>query len=256
MIADRGVWRIAAMRLWLPVLFIAAWQVLVQIGILNSVLFPAPLTLLRSAGTMLSTGELPRHFRISLIRLASGLAIGAALGSFYGLAMGASLRVRQSLEGPLSALYSTPKLALLPVVMLLVGVGEWAGILLIASTSFTMMAVHCLDAVRNLDRGYVDLARNYGAGNKELFFKVYLPGCMPQIFTGFRLSAGQALVMTISVEMIMASHGMGSLIWMAWQTFTPDRLYIAVFVVAGTGALLHYTLLYVEKLLIPWKSPA
>jgi ABC-type nitrate/sulfonate/bicarbonate transport system permease component len=188
------------------------------------------------------------------MRLAVGLAIGSGAGLFCGLAMGASRTVRRSLEFILSGLYSTPKLALLPLVMLLVGVNESAGIILIAASSFSIMAIHCLDAVRNLNRAYVDLARNYGAGASAVFFKVYLPGCLPQIFTGFRLAVGRALVMTISVEIIIASKGMGSLIWMAWQTFTPEKLYIAVLVIAGTGALLHYALLWFEKMLIPWKA--
>ncbi len=244
------------MRLWLPLLVLTGWQALVQFNILNPLLFPPPSKLLSTALGMLSTGELARHFQISLVRFFSGLVLGCGVGLFYGLAMGASTRARRSLEGPLTALYSTPKLALLPVVMLFAGVGEKAAIALIATASFSMMAIHCLDAVRNLNRAYVDLARNYGAGGREVFFKVYLPGCMPQVFTGFRLSAGRALVTTISVEMVMASRGMGSLIWMAWQTFTPDKLYVGVFVVAGTGALLHYTLLGLEKVLIPWQHEA
>ncbi len=249
---NRG--RDAALRVWLPVLFLATWQILAQLQILNPLLFPPPTKLLVAAGRMLSTGELTGHIRASLMRLVAGLAIGSGAGLFCGLAMGASRTARRSFEFVISGLYSTPKLALLPVVMLLVGVGEKAGIILIATSSFSMMAIHCLDAVRNLNRAYVDLAINYGAGRRAVFFKVYLPGCLPQIFTGFRLAVGRALVMTISVEMIIASNGMGSLIWMAWQTFTPEKLYVAVLMIAGTGALFHYALLWFEKMLIPWKA--
>jgi ABC-type nitrate/sulfonate/bicarbonate transport system permease component len=250
----RNRWRDLATRVWLPLLFLAAWQVLAQLQILNPLLFPPPSKLLAAAGRMLSTGELTGHLRASMARLAAGLAIGSAAGLFCGLAMGASGAARRSLEFMISGLYSTPKLTLLPVVMLLVGVGEKAGIILIATTSFGMMAIHCLDAVRNLNRAYVDLAVNYGAGRREVFFKVYLPGCLPQIFTGFRLAVSRALVMTVSVEMIMARNGMGSMIWMAWQTFTTEKLYVAVLLIAGSGALFHYTLRWCETRLIPWKT--
>src|SRR5579864_6576634 len=179
-------WKDAASRMWLPVLFLAAWQILAQLRILNPLLFPPPSKLLVTAGRMLSTGELAGHLRSSLMRLVTGVAIGSGAGLFCGLAMGASRTARRSLEFIISGLYSTPKLALLPVVMLLVGVGEEASIVVIAASSFSMMAIHSLDAVRNLNRAHVDLAINYGAGRGAVFFKVYLPGCLPQIFTGFR----------------------------------------------------------------------
>jgi len=250
----RNRWHLAGIRLWLPLLLLATWQVLAQFGILNPLLFPPPSKLLAAAARMWGTGELTGHLRASMMRMAAGLAIGAGAGLLCGLGMGASATVRRSLELLISGLYSTPKLTLLPVVMLLVGVGPKAGIILIAASSFSMMAIHCLDAVRNLNRAYVDLAVNYGAGRRAIFFKVYLPGCLPQIFTGFRLAVGRALVMTVSVEMIIATNGMGSMIWTAWQTFTTEKLYVALLVIAGTGALFHYALLWFEKILIPWKA--
>ena len=254
MIQARNPWRDAAIRAWLPVLLLAAWQILAQLRILNPLLFPPPSKLLVAAGLLLRSGDLSAQLRVSLLRLAAGLAIGSGAGLFCGLAMGASRSARRSLEFIVFGLYSTPKLTLLPVVMLLIGVDNKAGIVLTALTGFGLMAIHCVDAVRNLNRAYVDLAINYGAGRRAVFFKVYLPGCLPQIFTGFRLALGRALVMTISVEMIISSNGMGSMIWKAWQTFTAEKLYVAVLVIAGTGALFHYALLWFEKLLIPWKA--
>ncbi|HLG95227.1 MAG TPA: ABC transporter permease [Bryobacteraceae bacterium] len=254
MIGPRQRGRNILIRVWIPVALLACWEILVRSGILNPVLFPPPSKLLAASASMIASGELTTHFRFSLTRLVAGLAIGAGAGLFCGLGMGAWRSAARSLEFIVSALYSTPKLTLLPVVMLLVGVGEQAGIILIAVASFSMMAIHCLDAVRNLNRAYVDLAVNYGADRKAVFFKVYLPGCLPQIFTGFRLATGRALVMTVSVEMIIASNGLGSMIWNAWQNFRPEKLYVAVAVVAGTGALFHYALLWFERTLAPWKA--
>ena len=250
----RQPWRDASIRVWLPLLLLAGWQIQAQFGILNPLVFPPPSKLVATAGAMWSSGSLAEDLRVSLARLAAGLAAGAGAGLFCGLAMGAWPTARRSLEFIVSGLYSTPKLTLLPVAMLLVGVNAKAGVVLTALSSFSMMAIHCWDAVRNLNRAYVDLAVNYGAGRRAVFFKVYLPGCLPQIFTGFRLSVGRALVMTVSVEMIISSNGVGSIIWKAWQTFRTDRLYVAVLLIAATGALFHYALLWLEKVLIPWKA--
>ncbi len=125
-------------------------------------LFPPPSKLITAAGRMLSTGELTGHLRRhSHTNGAWTHAIGSRGGElFCGLAMGASASVRRSLEFLISGLYSTPKLALLPVVMLLVGVGEKAGIILIAATSFGMMAIHCLDGVRNLNQARTSIWRS------------------------------------------------------------------------------------------------
>jgi ABC-type nitrate/sulfonate/bicarbonate transport system permease component len=83
---------------------------------------------------------------------------------------------------------------------------------------------------------------------------VYLPGCLPQIFTGLRLAAGRALIMTISVEMVNPTNGAGAMIFTAWQTFATDKLYCTIAATAATGAVLHYSLQRIERRLIPWKT--
>jgi ABC-type nitrate/sulfonate/bicarbonate transport system permease component len=241
-----------ALAIWLPVLIVGLWQVLASRQVLNPLFFPAPTEILAVGWAMLRSGELGAQVGVTLLRMATGVAIGALSGLACGLAMGASQPVRQSLEPIVSALNSTPKLALLPMLMLLTGVGETARILPVALTCFIVMAIHGLDAVRGVNQAYVELARNYGAGRRAMLRRVYLPASLPRIFTGLRLALGRALVITISVELVSSTDGLGSMIWMAWQTFSTDKLYIGVITAALFGALFHNGLEWLETRLIPW----
>ena len=241
-------------KLWLPAAALILWQALAWAGAVDPLFFPPPSTMLASAGKMTLSGELPGHVRATLARMAAGFLAGAVPGLVTGLLMGGAARIRQTLEPIISAVYSTPKLSLFPMVMLFLGVGDAARIVLIAAASFTIAAIHGLDAVCNLDRVYVEMAVNYGARPMALFRRVYLPACLPYVFTGLRLALGRALVVAVSVELVSSSDGLGSMIWLSWQTLATDRLYVAVFLTAALGGLLHYGLRHLEKRLIPWKA--
>jgi len=246
--------RNAVLRAVLPLSILALWEALVHFEILNRLLFPPPSRLFQTAAQMVRDGELPRHVFASLCRMMVGLVTGSLAGLFCGLLMGSSRLVRMSLEPVVSAFYTLPKLALLPMLMVIVGVGEPAGIVVIAASCFTMMSIHSRDAVRNLNRTYVETAVNYGASRAAVLRRVYLPACSPEILTGLRLAAGRALVVTISVEMLAAPDGLGSLIWISWQTLMTEKLYVALLTASLAGLALHYTGRWVEAMVVPWKA--
>jgi len=248
--------RNTALALWLPVGIVTLWQVLASHGILNPLFFPAPTVVLGAGWEMVKSGELPAQVGVTLSRMLTGSSIGVFIGLACGLAMGAVGPVRRSLEPIVSALNSTPKLALLPMLMLVVGIGETARIVPIALTCFIVLAMHGLDAVRGVNQAYIELARNYGAGRRAMLRRVYLPASLPQIFTGLRVALGRALVITISVELVSSTNGLGSMIWLSWQTFSTDKLYIGVFTTAALGAVFHNGLAWLETRLIPWRNRA
>jgi NitT/TauT family transport system permease protein len=239
---------------WLPALLLAVWQGLAMAGWLNPLFFPPPTAVFASAAELTRSGELPRHVLATCTRTGAGFLVGATAGLGLGLLMGGFRRVRGSVEPLLSALYSTPKLSLFPLLMLLLGVSDAARITIIALAATILTAMNTLDGVRNIDHGYVDMAVNYGAGRLDLFRCIYLPACLPQVFTGLRLALGRALVLAVSVELVSSSDGLGSMIWMAWQTFSTERLYVAVAVTAALGGLTHLAIHRLERRLIPWKA--
>lgn len=239
-------------RLWLPVTILAVWQLLASRGMLNPLFFPAPANLFFAGWKMISSGELARALSATFYRMIFGSCLGIAAGLTCGLAMGIFSPVRKSLEPMISALNSTPKLALMPMLLIFTGIGETARLVPIALTSFIVVAVNTIDAVRNINLAYIELAQNYGARGWMLLRRVYFPAILPQVFTGLRLALGRGLVITISVELLGSPDGLGSLLWMAWQTFATERLYVAIACTALTGVLFHEGLHYSERRLLPW----
>jgi len=240
---------------WLPALAILLWQAAAIAGLLNPLFVPAPSALLVSASSMIRSGELLDNAAATLSRAVAGFTLGSVAGISVGLAMGSAPTVRQSLEPIVSALNATPKLSLFPLLMLLFGIGETARLSIIALSSFVITAIHALDAVRNIHPAWVELARNYLARRRDLFGTVYLPACLPQVFTGMRLGLANALVLAISCELVNPSSGLGSLIWLAWQTFSTERLYITILATALLGSGPHAGLRMCERRLVPWKTP-
>jgi NitT/TauT family transport system permease protein len=244
----------ALTALWVPALIAAAWEAGSAAGLLNRSIFPPPSQLVLAARDMIGRGELQMHLKATLTRLSLGFLFGSLLGLGCGVAMGLKAWIRHSLEPIISGAYATPKISLLPMLMLFMGVGEAARILLIAIGCFVLMAIHGLDALQHVNRRYVEMATNYGASRLMIVRKVYLPACLPQIFTGFRVALGRALTITIALELVSCPDGLGSMIWMAWQTFYTEKLYIGVLLSASLGALLHFSLIRLEARLVPWKN--
>jgi ABC-type nitrate/sulfonate/bicarbonate transport system permease component len=166
--------------------------------------------------------------------------------------MGAFPLVRRSVEPLVSGLYNVPNLTLLPMLMLLAGIGETPRLILIGTAAFLQVVMHTLDAVRSISPHYSEMAAHYGAGRWLLFRRVYLPASTPQIFTGLRLGMGRALVVTISAELLTGATGLGGLVWRSWQTFAIERLYVAVITCAVLGAIVHKCLKLAETQLVPW----
>ncbi len=240
--------------IWLPVLILALWEAASRIGLLNHLIFPPPSALVLTTKDMIGHGELQVHLRATLTRLSLGFLFGSFSGLGCGVVMGLIPAVRQSLEPVISGAYATPKLSLFPMLMLFMGVGEPARVLLIAVGCFVLMAMHGLDALRNVNPRFVELASNYGADRLMVIRKVYIPAGLPQIFTGFRIALGRGLTITIALELLNCPDGLGNMIWMAWQTFYTEKLYIGVILSAILGASCHFTLKQLEASIVPWNN--
>ncbi len=246
--------RRVAIVIWLPAVLLIAWEALVAVGVLDPLFFPSPSTLVRTAAEMIRDGELPRNLQATLGRTFQGFALGTLSGLLCGLLMGAIPFVRRSLDPLISALWASPKLTLLPMLIIIFGVGSAPGAILVALGCFIVVALHTVDAVRSVDPAYVEVARNYGANHGAVLRKVYLPAILPSAFTATRLALGRALTIAVSVELINSSDGLGHMIYLAWQGFMTERLYIGIIVTASTGMLFHAVLRYLEHRLIVWKG--
>ncbi len=203
---------------------------------------------------MLASGELGRGLYATLTRTGLGLLAGVVWGGLVSILLCLSPRLRTAVQPLISALYSTPRLTMLPMVMLVFGFNEASRLALVALSAGLVVVIQISDAVRNVSRDYVDLAKNYGASRAVIVRKVYLPACLPQIFTALRLCTGRALVLTISIEMMSSNNGIGSIIWSSWQTFATEKLYASVMVAALLGLLSGPVFHWLERRLVPWRN--
>ncbi len=236
------------------VLFVVIWQVSVGLGWLNSVFLPAPAAIFRTTLDMINKGELQAHLSITLLRLFVGFSIGTVAGILVGLLMGWSKTLRLLLDPLVTVVYPIPKVAILPLIMLLIGIGEQTMILVIALSAFFPVLINCIAGVVNISPTYFDVAKNYGANKFNLFTKVILPGSLPLTFAGIRMAVGISLTMVVVIEITMASKGLGAMLWLAWITLRVERIYVAIILIATISLVITPVINVVASLLAPWKS--
>ncbi len=244
--------RWGAMLLVILVLLVWEWQV--RVGNISFLFFPAPTIIAWTLIRWFTNGELTSHLLATLSRVFLGFTFGSTTGLFLGLSMGWSRRLRAVLDPLLAAAHPVPKIAVLPLVMILFGIGETSKIVLVAVATFFPMAINTMTGVRQIPPLYFEVARNYHAGWLKVFTRVIIPGSLPLILTGIRLAFNIALLLTIAVELVTAQQGLGALIWLAWETLRTEELYASLAVIAALGIGGNAGLQYVMKYLVPWRT--
>jgi ABC-type nitrate/sulfonate/bicarbonate transport system permease component len=231
---------------------LAIWELVIRAGWYAGLFFPAPSAIAHALGDSLANGQLWLHLSATLLRIGGGLAIGGMAGLLLGLAMGSWRGVRALMDPIIAAIHPVPKLALFPLLIVLLGIGERSKIAAVSVGAFFPMVLNTMAGVRSISPVHLDLARNYGASTWKLFNRVLLPGSLPMILTGLRLSANVAFHATIGVEMVGSRIGLGSLVWLSWQTFRIEQLYATVTVIALVGLGLTMLLRGIARRSAPW----
>jgi len=152
-----------------------------------------------------------------------------------------------------SAIYVLPKIAILPLVMLIFGIGEVSKIVIVGIAAFFLVLTNTMTGVRDIEPIYLEAGRNYGANGWQLLWHVILPGALPFIFAGLRLSLGTALIVIIAAEFVAAKYGLGFLIWYSWQTLLTENMFAGLVVIMVLGTLFTSGLQIVERRLMPWQ---
>jgi len=236
-----------------PVALLVLWQVLSWLNLLDARFIPSPLTIFEGAVVLIRTGELWTHLSVSLLRLAGGFVLGSIPGIALGLVMGLSRYVRAALDPLVAATYPVPKIALLPLIMLYFGIGEASKIVIIAIAVVYLVLINTMVGVMTIDPVYFDVAKSYNAPWWKLFTRVIIPGALPLIFAGLRLSLGVSLIVIVSAEFVAAKAGIGYLIWSSWETLVIENMFVGIIVITVLGVLTTFVLKELERVLIPWR---
>lgn len=232
---------------------VVLWEVLARVGVLSTVLFSSPAVIAATLARSVASGDMVSHALATMWRTGAGLVLGAVPGLLLGLAMGWSRNLRRTLDPLLAAIHPIPKIAILPLIMIFLGVGESSRIAVAAVAAFFPLLINAMAGVRQINPLFFEVAETYGASKLRLFTHVVIPGSLPLVLSGVRLAANVTLLVTIAAEIVMAERGLGSLVWLAWETLRVELLYATLIVIALLGVALTGSLSALRRRLVPWQ---
>ncbi|MCC9194962.1 ABC transporter permease [Arthrobacter sp. zg-Y916] len=240
-------WVRVSLGLVVPVLLLALWQLVSVLGLFSAVQLPSPGAVLTSAADLIERGELGTHIAISTQRVLTGFALGAALGLVLGAVLGLS-KLADVLLGPLfGAVRAVPSLALVPLLILWMGIGEDSKVTLITIGAFFPVFTTVSLALRHVDKNLVEAARAFGLNGLKLLTTVQLPAVVPSVFSGLRLALAQSWLFLVAAELIASSMGLGFLLTDSQNNGRTDRMFLAIVLLAVIGKTTDALLGVAEK---------
>ena len=239
-----------------PLGLLLAWELAAQTGLIDVRFFPAPSDIIVKLIEMARSGELTENVLISLQRIVLGFLLGGVPAIVIGIAMGIWRPVRALVDPLIVATYPIPKSSLLPLILLIFGLGEMSKVVMVAIGVFYPMAINATAGVLQINQIYLDVGKSFKASPWDTFRTIALPGALPFIMTGVKLGAGLALILIAIAEMVGAKSGIGYMIWSAWETFAVAKMYVGLFVIALIGFAISLMLNEIERRVIRWKADA
>lgn len=238
----------------IPIILIVLWQVAANKGAINIQLFPSPVRIWQAFLNSIETGKLQENILISLERVLVGYFYGAVLGVFVGVVLGLSKKTYRLFSFLLEILRPIPIIAWVPVLIMILGIGELSKIIVIMIGSFWSIFLNTYDGIRNVDGKYLEVANMFMKNKRETVLSVMLPAALPSIFTGLRIGVGSAWISVIGAELIASSAGLGYMISYSREMAQPANMYVSVFIIGVIGYLINVVLKLMEKRTLKWDS--
>ncbi len=238
-----------------PIVLLIAWEIAARARLIDVRIFPAPTTVVAVIWGMAVHGTLVSDTAYTVTRFLVGLVLGVVPGVFLGLTMGLFRWVGVVCRPIVAVFYNVPRIALFPLVLIIVGLNESSNILMIALGPFFTMLITALGAVTNVEQIYRDVAKNFNARPRPLSGMVTRPAIAPTQLDGLRISVGLGLLGTIAVEFLVADNGLGHVIWNSWQVLSLSQSMAGLVMAAIVGYVVYASLAFVERILLPWHQP-
>ena len=234
-------------------LLLAAWVAGSATGLLDPRTLTEPWTVVETAGTLVENGRLQESLVVSGIRAALGLGLGVAVGTILALVSGLS-RIGESLiDGPIQVKRSIPTLALIPLLILWLGIGEPMKVITIALAVFVPIYIHTHNGLRTIEGKYAELAETLGVTRGEFVRHVVLPGAMPGFLLGLRFAVTSSLLALVVVEVINATSGIGHMITLASNYGQTDVIVVGLVVYALLGVTADAVVRFIERKALSWR---
>ncbi|MFH8478607.1 ABC transporter permease [Streptomyces sp. NPDC018055] len=238
-----------------PFVLLGLWWAASATGLLTPDVLASPAEVLRAVAELWGNGQLPDALTTSLTRSGLGLLIGLGAGLTLGIATGFTRLGDELLDSSLQTLRTIPFLSLVPLFMVWFGINETAKILLIAVATTFPMYVSASSGVRNTDPKLVEAMRSFGMSRPAIVREVVLPGALPSLLAGLRLSMTLSVIALIAAEEINATAGIGYLMSQAQSYARTDILAVCILVYGLLGLTADVLVRLLERFLMPWRTP-
>jgi len=233
--------------------FLAFWESAVALGWVNPLFTSSPTRIVRTAIELFADGGILYDIEVSGYEFIVGYGLAVVIGVPLGILMGWYSRIDAVLDPFVSALYATPRIALLPLVMIWFGIGVASKIAIVFLGAVFPILVNTITGVRTINADFIKVARSFGASDWQLFLTVALPSSVPLLLTGLRLGLGHALVGIVVGEMYGATHGLGFLIATSGARFQTDKVMVGIILIASAGVAMTELLRLIERRFERWR---
>jgi ABC-type nitrate/sulfonate/bicarbonate transport system permease component len=232
---------------------IGLWQLAGSAGWINPLFLPAPSAIAVAIYRLAASGALWQHLSYSIMRIGTGWILGTIAGVAVGFAIGLSSLARGVGITFISALFPIPKIALLPLLILWLGIGEEPKIATIALGVFFSTAISVYSGVDSVPRNLIRMAQSFNVPFHAIVRRVIWPGALPSILAGFRITASVALLLVVSAEMIGAEYGIGAFVLQAGNLMQTDQLLAGVVILSLFGLAVGRIINWLETRLLHWR---
>ena len=233
-------------------IFLAIWELVVTFGWAKPLLVSSPTRIFTAAQWLFAHGFL-EDIRISATEFFVGYAVAVGVGIPLGILLGWYRRLYATFDPFVSALYATPRVALLPLLILWLGIGLESKMAVVFLGAFFPVLVNTLAGVRTIDEQLLKCARCFGATDRQIFTTLALPSSIPFVVTGMRLGAGRGLVGVVVGELVAATGGVGYVMSTAGATFQTDKVFVGIILLATSGYVMVELLKRIERRFDYWR---
>jgi NitT/TauT family transport system permease protein len=236
------------------VVFLGLWELAPRVGIIDRVFFPPFSVVIVKFFQLLFSGVLPKHLVISLRRALIGFVLGTAVSVPLGMLIGWFKKFERIVDPLLQAFRQTSAIALYPVLIVFFGLGESSKVALVFWATMWAVLMNAISGVKNVDPILIKAARAMGASQFTIFVKVILPGAMPQLLTGIRLSATSSVLILVAAEMMGASKGLGYMLYDAQSRYKIPEMYVSILTMCLLGLAINFGLSLLEKKILGYRE--
>jgi NitT/TauT family transport system permease protein len=234
--------------------FLGLWEWAADTNVINPLFTSSPSRIVKELGNLVSTGQLWPNIWISGQEFLIGFGIAIVVAIPLGILIGWYRPVEAVFSPFVSFLNSVPRIALLPLLIIWVGIGIQLKISVVFLSAVVAILINTIAGIKALDPQLLTMARSFEASDFKIFRRIALPGSVPYILSGIRLGLGHALIGVVVGELYAANSGIGHLISVAGNTFQTDLVFAGVVIIAVFGLIFTWVLTRIERHFQSWRQ--